>query len=283
MQQNSNNDNWMKWRSKGIGSSDAPVIMGVSPWKTPLQLWEEKVGISKAFQGNFATQRGNEMEPKARAAFELESGYEFSPVVAEHASYPYIRASLDGFNSEINAILEIKCPGKDDHALAVSGKVPEKYWPQLQHQLLVTGAKQCFYYSYDGEAGATVVVEPDVPYITTLLQAETAFWDLVMNKTAPEMTDKDAATIDDTQTVAWAHKYADLDVRIKELEKEQEAIKKALVEKCTHARTKIGKLTITRSPRAGSVDYSKIPQLEGVDTDKYRKEPTMVVTVKVGK
>ena len=281
MQQNS--DQWTTWRSKGLGSSDAPVIMGVSPWKTPYQLWEEKIGIGKTFQGNFATQRGHDMEPKARAAFELETGFEFNAVVAEHASYPYIRASLDGFNAELNAILEIKCPGKDDHALAVSGKVPEKYWPQLQHQLLVTGAKQCYYYSYDGETGATVIVMPDIPYITTLLQAETAFWDLVMNKMPPEMTDKDAVTIDKKELVVMADEYVQLDQQIKILEAALKVTKEAIVEHCTHARTKIGSLTITRSMRSGNVDYAKIKELKGVDLEQYRKQPGPVVTIRVGK
>lgn len=281
MQQNS--DAWTTWRGKGLGSSDAPVIMGVSPWKTPYQLWEEKTGLVKGFQGNFATQRGHEMEPKARAAFELEIGEEFPPVVAEHTNYPYIRASLDGFNSELNAVLEIKCPGKEDHALAMSGKVPEKYWPQLQHQLLVTGASKVYYYSYDGEKGATVEVLPDLPYITTLLQAETAFWDLVQNKIAPEMTDKDAETITDAELVMLAEHYASYDEQIKKLEIKMKELKDKIVEKCTHAKTKVGKLTITRSTRSGSIDYAKIPELKGVDTEQYRKEPTMVVTVKVGK
>jgi putative phage-type endonuclease len=277
------NDNWTAWRKKGLGSSDAPTIMGVSPWKTRFQLWEEKVGIGKPFMGNFATQRGTEMEPRARAAFELESGYDFSPIVAEHANYPFIRASLDGFNKEINSILEIKCPGKEDHETAKSGKVPEKYWPQLQHQLLVTGAAQCFYYSYDGETGATVVVKPDVEYIKSLLEAETAFWDLVMNKVPPEMTDKDAEIVEEDKYVYLADQYAEVDAKIKSLEAELKKLKEIIVEKCTHARTKIGKLTITRSVRAGSVDYTKIPELKNIEVDQYRKEPTAVVTIKVGK
>ena len=28
-----------------IGGSDAPVILGVSKWKTPFRLWQEKVGL----------------------------------------------------------------------------------------------------------------------------------------------------------------------------------------------------------------------------------------------
>lgn len=276
-------DNWTRWRSKGLGSSDAPTIMGVSPWKTPYQLWEEKVGISKPFTGNFATQRGTEMEPRARAAFELESGYEFNAVVAENANYPYIRASLDGYNKELDAILEIKCPGKEDHKTAKEGRVPEKYWPQLQHQLLVTGAKCCYYYSYDGETGATVIVQPDHEYIKRLLEEETKFWDKVQNKIPPELTDKDAVTIDTKELVTMADKYAELDSKAKEIEKEMKALKEVIIEQCNHARTKIGKLTITRSSRAGSVDYSKIPELNGIDTEKYRKDPSAVVTIKVGK
>jgi len=280
---NQSGDNWTLWRKKGLGSSDAPVIMGVSPWKTPLQLWEEKIGIGKPFQGNFATQRGTDMEPKARAAFELEIGDEFPPVVAEHINYPFIRASLDGFNVGLDTILEIKCPGKDDHATAKAGKVPEKYWPQLQHQLLVTGAKCLFYYSYDGESGATVIVQPDLQYIENLLRQEIAFWDLVQNKIAPEMTDKDAATIDDTESLNLSEQYIKLEIAIKELCKQQDDFKKTLVDKCDHARTKIGKLTITRSVRTGSVDYASIPELKNVDTEKYRKDSSAVVTVRIGK
>lgn len=35
-------DEWLMWRSQGIGASDAPVIMGVSPWSDPVSLWMEK-------------------------------------------------------------------------------------------------------------------------------------------------------------------------------------------------------------------------------------------------
>ena len=44
-------EEWLDWRKKGIGSSDAPIIMGVSPWKTPFELWEEKTGTQRAYEG----------------------------------------------------------------------------------------------------------------------------------------------------------------------------------------------------------------------------------------
>lgn len=35
-------DEWLKERTKGIGGSDVATILGLNPYKTPLQLWEEK-------------------------------------------------------------------------------------------------------------------------------------------------------------------------------------------------------------------------------------------------
>jgi putative phage-type endonuclease len=281
MQQNT--DSWEKWRQEGIGSSDAPVIMGVSPWKTPLQLWEEKIGIRQGFQGNNATIRGHQMEPKARAAFELEMGIEFIPMVAEHFNFPYMRASLDGWNAEEQAVLEIKCPGKEDHDLAKSGKVPEKYWPQLQHQLFVTGGKVAYYYSYDGESGITIPVYPDHEYMKQLFEKEQDFWEMVVNKKQPEPSSKDAVILEENEALAVAELYAKTDAAIKELEKELEGYKKKIVSMCDHQITKIGKLTVTKSIRSGSVDYASIPELDGIDVEKYRKKPTQVVTIRVGK
>ena len=34
---------WLEFRRTMVMASDSPVIMGVSPWKTPLQLYHEKV------------------------------------------------------------------------------------------------------------------------------------------------------------------------------------------------------------------------------------------------
>ena len=39
-----NHDEWLEWRRQGIGSSDSASIMGTSPYTTPYQLWEEKLG-----------------------------------------------------------------------------------------------------------------------------------------------------------------------------------------------------------------------------------------------
>lgn len=42
-----NRKEWLKARQKGIGGSDAASVLGISPWKTNVQLWEEKTGITE--------------------------------------------------------------------------------------------------------------------------------------------------------------------------------------------------------------------------------------------
>ena len=38
---------WLAERAKGIGSSDVAALLGLSPYKSNTELWEEKVGIRK--------------------------------------------------------------------------------------------------------------------------------------------------------------------------------------------------------------------------------------------
>ena len=63
---------WLEERMSYIGGSDAPIIMGVSPWKTPYQLWEEKMGnVVEDKDKEFIFARGHRMEDKARRIFDL--------------------------------------------------------------------------------------------------------------------------------------------------------------------------------------------------------------------
>src|SRR3990172_7017919 len=90
---------WLEWKNQGLGSSDAPIIMGVSPWMTALQLWEIKTGKFKPSQeSNWAMERGSRLEPKARAHYQLLTERDMTPALKEHPEYPFLRASLDGFD-----------------------------------------------------------------------------------------------------------------------------------------------------------------------------------------
>ena len=102
----------LAYRKNKIGSSDAPIIAGVSPWTTQVQLWEEKIGIREPRYANFAMQRGIDKEEEARCIFEKEIGVVFFPQVLTHKKYDWMIASLDGLSIDQDLAVEIKCPGE---------------------------------------------------------------------------------------------------------------------------------------------------------------------------
>lgn len=195
-----NSKEWMSWRGKGLGASNAPTIMGVSPWCSPFELWLDMTGIKPRPQAaEFAVRamvRGTNLEPEARKLFEKEQGVSFPALSASHEEYEYIRASFDGYNAERNEIVEIKCPGKVDHDKAKNGRVPDKYFPQLQQQFLVSGAKKGWYVSWDGKGSLiSIPVFPDEKYLLELQASLMLFWDCVQQRRSPDVSQKDIAKL----------------------------------------------------------------------------------------
>jgi len=180
---------WHAWRKAGIGSSDAPIIWGTSPWSTPRELWELKTGRKKSWGGNYATRRGTALEPKARAHYELLNNVDMPAALFTHPTFPWMRASLDGYHDGV--VLEIKCPGAKTHAKALAGEIPEEYYPQIQHQLFVAAARRADYFSFDGEHGVCISVEPDDKWMKEYFMKAVGFWNCVMNDTPPPLVDRD--------------------------------------------------------------------------------------------
>lgn len=170
---------WHKFRASRIGSSDAPVIMGSSPWKTVDELFLEKIGKGKKQKETAAMSRGKKLEPIARARHELMTGLEFEPCVLVDKEHDFIMGSFDGRCIEKNIDLEIKCPGAKDHALALQGKIPEKYVWQCLHLLMVSGSELLHYVSFDGKRTAWIGFYPDPEKIQRLREAELKFWQRV--------------------------------------------------------------------------------------------------------
>lgn len=172
---------WLGWRNKGIGSSDAPSLLGHSPWKTTEQLYQEKMGLYKPVFGSHqrsAMERGKELEPKIRDWYEAQpgqAGHKFPDATQEYEGNDKFRVSYDGINRIIpnpnlgpGRIIEIKAPNAKDHACARGNSVPEKYQPQVQWQLLISGVPRADYVSF-GADGTYAIVEV---YENTEMQKE---------------------------------------------------------------------------------------------------------------
>jgi len=218
-------------------------------------------------------QRGLELEPEARKAFEAMTGEFVNPEFRLHPDIKWMGASFDGIN-ESGVICEIKCPGKDDHVCAVAGKVPEKYMPQLQHQMYVAQVGQAYYFSYrpgDLEPCAIIHVSADREFQKKMIAAEKEFWDMVQSKTPPEPTDRDIQVREDRAWLMMEEELLGTIRQIEELEARKEGLRATMIEMCEGRATKGYRLKLSPIPTKGSIDYSKIEILKEIDLEQYRK------------
>ena len=150
---------WHAHRAKYRNASETPAVLGVSPWVTPYQLWQQRTGRTTQ-DVNFAMMRGTQLEPSARAAYEQLTGHVMQPLVLVAGDYS---ASLDGMTLDASLIVEIKCPvkGKDSDLWkqVCDGKMPEHYYWQVQHQLMVSAANVAHLYVFDGKEGVLLEQE----------------------------------------------------------------------------------------------------------------------------
>jgi putative phage-type endonuclease len=154
-----------------------------SSWGTPERLLAEKSGelVRPKFQ-TASMRRGVEMEPVAREAYERLTGMPVEKACGTNNRFEFIKASLDGRNEAFRKSLEIKCPGKEDHALALAGKIPPKYIWQLVQILVVTGDSVVDYFSFDGENGKVISFERDRKLEMRLVVELTQFWEKVLKR-----------------------------------------------------------------------------------------------------
>jgi len=274
-------DEWLAHRRKHIGASDAPIIMGESPWKTQYQLWEEKLGLGSPAVMTPNMQRGIDLEPLARQAFERETGLEVFPGIEYHPDYEFMMASMDGVSLDKKSAVEIKCPGQVAHSMALGGEVPLYYKAQLQHQMSCLGLDRMWYYSYDGTDGVSIRVDRDQAYIDKMIEKEKGFWECVQTFTAPPLSNKDYQVRNSPSWAVYSSRLSEIDFTVKSLTAEKDEIRKALIEDCDGQSTKGEGLILTRTFPKGRVNYGAVPELDGVDLEPYRKESKETWTLRI--
>jgi putative phage-type endonuclease len=272
-----NTQEWLDMRKNYIGASDAPIIMGVSPFKradgrkkTPYVLWMEKLDLLPQDTENYAMKYGKEMEEAARKVYEEMIKDYVIPKVHFHKEINYLMASLDGLSIDGKVAVEIKNANYEDHALAKTKKVPAKYYPQVQQQMACAKLDGMHYFSFHKGEGIIVDVERDDTYLEEMYAKEKDFWDCVRNFNAPPLTDEDFHKQDKTW-YEFALKLSQLKENKKGIEMEEKELEKMLKEMSDGKNSFFKDIRYTSTVRKGNVDYSKIPVLEGIDLDSFRK------------
>ena len=277
-----NTPRWHDWRRHGVGSSDAPVIMGETAFRTAKMLWSLKTGKLGEARRSPAAQRGHLLESPARRAYERYSGITVEPVCMVHDEFDWMRASLDGLTFEGSIVLEIKCPiNGRDHAAARAGRIPPQYYAQLQHQLEVSKAAELHYWSFDGHQGSLVRVQPNRDYLGRLIEAETAFWTRVCENSWPDGAPDELDLSASDEWRSAADNYRSAKARLEKAVLDEQQARQWLEQMATARRTFGSGVELVRTTRKGTVDYSLVPELKGLNLERYRKAAVEVVKINI--
>lgn len=174
-------------RRKGIGGSDAPVVMGLSKWRTPFELWQEKRGVLESSQENEAMRWGQMLEPLVRQRYADETGHVVTiPDTLVHPTIPHMIAHVDGITAS-GRVLEIKT-ARDSRGWGEPGtdEIPPAYIVQVQHYLAVTGAEIADIAALlAGQDFRIYSVPRNQDLIDMIIDQEGAFWEMVQRETPP--------------------------------------------------------------------------------------------------
>ena len=263
---------WHAHRERYRNASETATVLGANPWQTPLQLWEIRSGRTQPVV-NAAMARGTQLEPLAREAYERLTGQVMQPLVLVEGAYS---ASLDGLTFDGELALEIKCPVKGKTSSlwqAVSqGHVPEHYGWQTQQRVMVSGAARVHLFVFDGDTGEGTLAEiaPLADRWAAIRDGWEAFMQCIEHDVPPPLTDKDQRQRQDPEWMIASAAYLKAKRATDAAEAELDRARKALLQLATHVRETGNGLTVTRYWKTGTVDYKRIPQLNGVDLDAFR-------------
>ncbi|WP_235207645.1 lambda-exonuclease family protein [Geobacillus sp. FSL W8-0032] len=173
---------WLEARRKGIGGSDASVILGLNKYKTPFELWLEKTEqVDLQSSTSDAAYFGTLLEDLVAREFERRSGKKVRKrnVMFQHPNHHFILANIDRFIVGEKAILECKTASAFLAKEWEGDDIPEAYIVQMQHYLGVLGPeyrKGYFAVLIGGQKFIWKEIERDDELIEMILQAEIDFW-----------------------------------------------------------------------------------------------------------
>jgi predicted phage-related endonuclease len=197
-------------RSQGIGGSDVPIIVGMSPYRAPIDLWNEKIGNSIEREESLAQLLGKMLEDgiaKVYAAQEkvrlrkrtLPYGLRFidaslapDPVFTERFGFPtWAQIDRERVGDPVIRAVEVKHTAS---FYRFSEGVPDDVQVQVQHALMLTGWKAAHVVSLTGGRTLRVdTIEADAEVHLAIATACREFWQRVVLRQEPEPDGSDSS------------------------------------------------------------------------------------------
>lgn len=235
---------WLQERAKGIGGSDAGIILGLNKYRTAFELWLEKTGQVDPIEiDNEAIYWGNEMENVVAKEFEKRTGKKVrrSNFMYSHPDHSFIKANIDRLVVGESALLECKTASAYLAKEWEGDEIPSTYLVQVQHYLGVTDKEKAYIAVLVG--GNNFVwkeIERDQELIDMIFDAEIHFWEHhILGGVQPELDGSSAAEkylkekydrAEKDKEIVLPGEYKDLIVQYEQVKQDEKLIKTAKTE-----------------------------------------------------
>ena len=196
---------WLEYRRRGIGGSDAAAILGISPFATARDLFYDKLKIvpfDDSESNWVAKKMGHLLEDLVAEIFHVKTGYRIYQIkkMFYHPVHTFMLADIDYFvelPKGRTAILEIKTTNYNakDHWWSEDGQeiVPLNYEAQGRHYMAVMNIDEVYYCCLYGNNEDEVIIrhiDRDRDYEEELIALEQDFWENhILTGTPPPYTE----------------------------------------------------------------------------------------------
>lgn len=273
---------WFEQRKGKLTGSNIGAALGLNPWKTPEDLIRQMVreyhGAESEFTGNAATEYGTTHEPLALLDYTMEIGQNVTECgFIVHPVYEWIGASPDGLIGD-DAVIEIKCPyglSKKDNPEFKTAAAQPHYYAQMQIEMACTGRKECDFYQWTPNGSQLEMVLFDPQWFGENLPILKAFYQQYLKELDnPEHLEPKHKEINTLTAKLLIDEYNDLSDAIDQANERKKEVLQELIQLAKGRNALIHGRKLTEVERKGAVDYKKIPELQSVDLEKYRKNPS---------
>jgi len=177
---NLSREEWLQYRKAGIGGSDAGAICGLNPYRTGMQVYQDKISDACEDIDNEAMRQGREFEDYVARRFMEATGKKVRRANAMFRSknHPFMLADVDRMIVGENAGLECKTASPYMEDKWKDGKIPMSYQVQCHHYMAVCGA-DAWYIAVliYGREFKYYKIERDEALIADLVRIEQDFWE----------------------------------------------------------------------------------------------------------
>lgn len=172
-------EDWLNERKKGLGGSDASVVLGLNKWKSRMALFLEKTGQIEDQPAGERAYWGTILEDVVANEFIKRTGKKVfrRNFIFQDSEYPFLIANIDREVVGENTGLECKTTAEFNADQWVGDLVPDSYYCQCQHY--------CRVMNWDGIYIAVLVglkeflwkyIPRDNEFIALMVEREVDFW-----------------------------------------------------------------------------------------------------------